>query len=189
MSNGKDSGGDATADLQDLARRFQDLWRDQMAATMADPEFMEMMGKWMATFSAAGGQQPVSPPAMPPGMFPGMPPGMFPGMPPGMVPGMPPGMVPGAAPGPGGAVDPAAWMTAMQAAMAGAARKGGSDDANTGATPAGATAAADPSGSGDVSGNEFERRLAALEQRMDRLEATLGGAGGGTAKRPRRRKS
>ena len=164
MSDGKKSDRNAAADLENLAKRFQDLWRDQMAATATDPEFMEMMGKWMGAFAAGSGQAP------------GIPPGIFPGMPPGM------------ATGPAGAMDPAAWMTAMQAAMTGAARKDGANE-GTGATPAGATAAADPSGSGDVSGNEFERRLAALEQRMDRLEATLGGAGGGTAKRPRRRKS
>ena len=177
MNDGNDSGQDAATDLADLARRFQDLWRDQMAATAADPEFMEMMGNWMAAFSAGGIGKPGSPPGMPPGMMPGVPPGMFPGT----IPGMPPG--------PGGAMDPAAWMTAMQAAWAGAARKGGADDGYTDAKPAGAAAAADASGTGDVAGDEFEHRLAALEQRMDRLEAALGGAGGGTAKRTRGRKS
>jgi len=169
MSDGNDSGKDAAADLQDLARRFQDLWRDQMAATAADPEFMDMIGKWMAAFSPTGASRPAQPP--------------------GTMPGLLPGMFPGTMPGPGGAMDPAAWMTAMQAAMAGAARKDGTDDGNTGTTPAGAAAAADASGAGDVAGDEFERRLAALEQRMDRLETALGGAGGGTAKRTRRRKS
>ena len=51
MSEGKDRDKDAAADLEDLAKRFQDLWRDQMAATAADPEFTEMMGKWMAAFA------------------------------------------------------------------------------------------------------------------------------------------
>jgi len=161
MSAGKTPDKEAAADLEDLAKRFQDLWRDQMAATAADPEFMEMMGKWMAAFAPGGARKP----------------GLFPGMPPGI------------APGAGGATDPAAWMTAMQAAMTGAARKDGADDGNTGATPAGAAAAAGASGAGDVAGDEFERRLAALEQRMDRLEAAPGGAGGGAAKRTRGRKS
>ncbi|MCK5497192.1 MAG: hypothetical protein KAI80_12320, partial [Hyphomicrobiaceae bacterium] len=89
MSDGKDSSKNAAADLEDLAKRFQDLWRDQMAATAADPEFTEMMGKWMAAFARGGGQAP--------------------GMPPGMFPGMPPGMFPGAATGPAGTMDPAAW--------------------------------------------------------------------------------
>lgn len=160
MSVGKNTGKDSAADLEDLARRFQDLWRDQMAATAADPEFMEMMGKWMAAF-APGGRSAA-----------GMQPGTFPGMP----------------TGPGGAIDPAGWMAAMQAAMAGAARKGRTDDGRTGAAPAGATAAAASSRAGNVAGDGFERRLAALEQRMDRLEAALGGQGGGAAKRPRRRK-
>jgi hypothetical protein len=159
MSDGKESGGDAIADLQDLARRFQDLWRDQMAATAADPEFMEMMRSWMATFAPGGGQ--------PPGA----------------------GRAPAMMPGPAGAMDPAAWMTAMLSAMMGVAAKGGANDAKTGATQAGAAAAADASGAGDVPGDEFEHRLAALEQRLDRLEAAAEGKGGGTAKRTSRRKS
>lgn len=164
MSPGKNTGKDAAADLEDLARRFQDLWRDQMAATAADPEFMEMMGKWMAAFAPGTAQKP------------------------GPAPGMFPGMLPGMPPGPGGAMDPAGWMAAMQAAMAGAARKGGTDDGKTGAAPAGATASATASRAGHVASERFERRLAALEQRIDRLEAALDGQGGGAAKGPRRRK-
>lgn len=168
MSAAKNTGKDDAADLEDLARRFQDLWRDQMAATATDPEFIEMMGKWMAAFAPGGG------PAT------GMQPGMFPGMPAGMPSGMPTG--------PGGPIDPAGWMAAMQAAMAGAARKGGMDDGKTGAATAGATAAAATSRAGNVAGDGFERRLAALEQRMDRLEAALDGQSGGAAKGSRRRK-
>ena len=168
MSDGKDRDKDAATDLEDLARRFQDLWRDQMAATAGDPEFMEMMGKWMAAF--APGARAGSDMKPPPAMFPGMPPGMFPGA------------------AAGGAMDPAAWMAAMQAAMTGAAGKDGADDGNTGATSAGAAAAADASGAGDVASDGFERRLAALEQRMDRLEAVPDGKGVGPAKRTRGRK-
>jgi hypothetical protein len=161
MNEGKDGRKDAAADLEDLARRFQDLWRDQMAATAADPEFIEMMRKWMALFSGGGGQAP----AAPPGMFPGMP----------GVPGLP--------------ADPAAWMASLQAAMAGAAVKGGANDGTTGAAPAGTASAAHATGAGHVAGDELEHRLAALERRMDRLEAAIGGARGGPAKRTRARKS
>lgn len=159
MSDGKDSEKGAAADLEDLARRFQDLWRDQMAATAADPEFMEMVGKWMAAFAPGGGQAPAM------------------------------GVAPTLMQGPAGAMNPAAWMAAMQAAMTGAAAKGGMHDATTGAAPAGAAAAADASGAGHVASDEFERRLAAIEQRLDRLETAIEGKGGGAAKRTGRGKS
>ena len=159
MSDGKDGGKSSGADLEDLARRFQDLWRDQMAATAADPEFMEMMGKWMAAFAPGGGQMPGA--------------------------GLPPAMMQG----PAGAMNPAAWMAAMQAAMTGGAAKGGTHDAKTGAVPAGAAAAADASGTGHVAGHEFERRLADIEQRLDRLEAAIEDKGRGPAKRTGRGKS
>ena len=159
MSNGKDSGKGSGADLEDLARRFQDLWRDQMAATAADPEFMEMMGKWMAAFAPGGVQTPGG------------------------------GMSSAMMQGPAGAMNPAAWMAAMQAALMGGAAKGGTHDAKTGAVQAGAAAAANASGAGHVAGYEFERRLADIEQRLDRLEAAIEGKGRGPAKRTGRGKS
>ena len=158
MSDGKDRTGGGGADLEELAKRFQDLWQEQMAATAGDPEFVEMMGKWMGTFAAAG----THPPSAPSG-------------------GMP------------GPMDPAAWMAAMQQALAGAgaAGKGRSDDANAGAgrPKAGAAAPAGASGAGDVAIGELERRLADLEQRVGRLEAGPGGKGKGAPARSRRRKS
>jgi len=164
MSEGKDRTGKEAADLEDLAKRFQDLWQEQMAATAADPEFMEMMGKWMGAFTAGG----MSPPGT-----------SMPGMAPAGLAGMP------------GPMDPAAWMAALQAAMTGAATagKGRTDDRSASPPATGAKAAADASGAGDVAGDRLERRLAALEQRLERLEAALGKPGGGTAKRTRRRKS
>ena len=155
MSDGKDRPGKGAADLEGLAKRFQDLWQAQMAASAADPEFMEMMGKWMGAFGAGG--------MTPPATMPGAPPGGLPGM--------------------AGPMDPAAWMAALQAAMTGGAAGDG------GKGPAGATAAAAAPHAGDVGGDGLERRLADLEKRMERLEAALAKAGGGTAKRPRRRKS
>ncbi|MEE8444708.1 MAG: hypothetical protein V3S44_05115 [Alphaproteobacteria bacterium] len=153
MSDGKDRAGkdSAAADLEGLAKRFQDLWRDQMSASAADPEFMEMMGKWMGAFTAG---------AKPPGALPTA------------------GMVP-----PGMPMDPAAWMAAMQAALAGGDRN------EEGKPKAGSKAAAAASGAGDVAGDKLERRLAGLEARLERLEAALDGARGGPAKRPRRGKS
>lgn len=167
MSEGKGTGTNEAADLADLARRFQDLWQEQMAATAADPEFMEMVGKWMGAFTAGGmGPAGAKPPAMPP-------------------------TGPAGLPGP---MDPAAWMAALQAAMAGvaAAGKGGTDErSERGAVPpqAGAKAAAAASGAGDAAGDRLERRIAALEQRLERLEAAIGKPGGGAARRTRRGKS
>lgn len=154
MSDGKDRPDKGAADLEGLAKRFQDLWREQMAASAADPEFMEMMGKWMGAFAAGA-----NPPGAPPFGGPAMP----------------------------GSMDPAAWMAAMQAALAGGAAGG---DRNDDRTPkAGAKAAGAASGAGDVAGDELERRLAGFEERLERLEAALGGQGGGPARRTRRRKS
>ena len=155
MSDGKGAGKTGAADLEDLARRFQDLWREQMAATAADPEFMEMMGKWMGAFTAG-----MQPPTMP-----------------GGIPGQP-GMSP---------MDPAAWMAVLQAAMTGATAKGAAGE--RGAAKAGAAPAAAASGAGDVAGDQLERRLADLEQRVARLEAGAGEKGDGPAKGTRRRKS
>ena len=163
MSDGKDRPGKGAADLEGLAKRFQDLWQAQMAASAADPEFMEMMGKWMGAFGAGG--------MTPPATMPGAPPGGLPGM--------------------AGPMDPAAWMAALQAAMTGATAgpRSGPDDGGGNKGAAGATAAAAAPHAGDVGGDGLERRLADLEKRMERLEAALAKAGGGTAKRPRRRKS
>jgi len=157
MGEGKHRPGGDDAALEDLARRFQDLWQDQLAATASDPEFMEMMGKWMGAFAAAGTRPPAAPPP---------------------------------AAGIAGPMDPTAWMAAVRQAMAaaGAAGEGRADDGPGGRVPAaGAKAAAAASRTGDVGADEFERRLADLERRVDRLEAGLGkarkGASGGTRSR------
>ena len=143
-------GGD-TAELEDLARRFQDLWRDQMAAMAADQDMAGMMSQWMAAFGGAARPTP--------------------------------------APGAFNPADPAAWMAAFGAGMPGAATKDAHDDTTKSppTEPSGAAPAAAASGAGDVAGDQLERRLAGLEQRLERLEAALGKQGGGTAKRTRRR--
>ena len=40
-------------DLQDLAKRYLDLWQDQLRAMAADPDTMASVGRMLA---AAGGQ-------------------------------------------------------------------------------------------------------------------------------------
>jgi len=158
MSDGKTRPGKDAANLERLAKRFQDLWQEQLAATAADPEFMEMMGKWMGAFAAGGAP----------------------------VPGPPAG-------GMAGPLDPAAWMAAMQQALAGtgAAGRDRANDASAGARSpkTGAKAAASASGTGDVAGDKLERRVADLEERVGRLEAGIGGKGKVASARTRRRKS
>ena len=45
-----------TEELEDLARRYVDLWQDQMTALAADPDFAEAMQRVMASLgvTAAG---------------------------------------------------------------------------------------------------------------------------------------
>ena len=60
-----------TPDLENLARRFLDLWQDQLAAMASDPEAAESLNRLMAlagparaTFATAYGQnRPGGPPA------------------------------------------------------------------------------------------------------------------------------
>lgn len=67
MSDGKDRPKTGATDLEGLAKRFQDLWQEQLAATAADPEFMEMMGKWMGALAGGGARPPATPAGVAPG--------------------------------------------------------------------------------------------------------------------------
>ena len=52
--------GDLPDDLGDLARRYVDLWQDQMTALATDPEFAESLRKVMDSLGpATGGLQAV----------------------------------------------------------------------------------------------------------------------------------
>jgi len=159
MGEGKYRPGRDDAALEDLARRFQDLWQDQLAATASDPEFMEMMGKWMGAFAAAGMHPPAAPPPAP-----------------GIAGPMDP------------TAWMAAVRQAMAAAGA-AGEGRADDGAGGRAPAAGAKAAAAASRTGDVGADEFERRLADIERRVGRLEAGLGKARKGDPGGARRRKS
>lgn len=158
MTDGKKRGNAPEADLEGLARRFQDLWQDQMAAVAADPDFAEMMGKWFG--AGAGG-----------------------------TPGASPGMMPGAS---FGQMDPAAWLKALGLGASGGAAAGSktADDptAAKATSPTGAAPAPASSGSGDAAGHQLEHRLADLEQRLDRLEAAIGGTRRSPAKGTRKRR-
>ena len=52
--------GDLPEDLDDLARRYVDLWQDQMTALAADPAFAESMQKVMATMGVAASGLPAA---------------------------------------------------------------------------------------------------------------------------------
>jgi hypothetical protein len=183
-------------DLEDLARRYLDLWQEHWAATAADPHasaemaraFRLMAAPWAAPW-AAWAQAWGAPWAGPgPGGGAGATPGTAQGA--GHPPGMPPGREADGSPGmvpPG--TDPAAALAAVMQAWTGAVADDGSarpaspGSASPGSAPPGsappgpaspgsATAAAAP---GDGSGGVAERadRLAAVEARLDRLEAGL----------------
>ncbi|GAB4357710.1 MAG: hypothetical protein Kow00114_09470 [Kiloniellaceae bacterium] len=49
---------DQLADLEELARRYVDLWQDQMTSLASDPEFAESLQKVMATMGVAAGGLP-----------------------------------------------------------------------------------------------------------------------------------
>jgi len=169
MTKPKGRHGGNASDIEDLARRFQDLWREQLTAMAADPEFVEMMGKWMG---AAGGAGPF-----------GLPPTL-----PGAVAGT------GGATAFGG-FDNAAWLAALGEGPPAAARgrMEQTDDQTAagrrGPSQAGPAAASASSRAGRVAGDELERRIADLERRLDRLEAALGAAGRKSPGRARKSRS
>lgn len=139
-------------DLHDLAKRYLDLWQDQLRAMAADPETMATVGRMLASVS---GQAP------------------------------PPGQVSGNKAG-GETPNPFAWWP-MTGAMPPFSPFGGATPfdpvfaaGRAGAEAGPAPAAAPPDGGVDQL-RELERRLAALEGRLDALESGAG-KGRGSAK-------
>jgi hypothetical protein len=113
-------------DMEDLARRYLDLWQSQMSALAADPQVADtlnrLIGLWTA--NAAGAM---------PGLWPGAP--------------------------------------APQSDDRHAAPQQPVGNANAGPAAPGAAPLADASRPGGVDVDELARRLAAVEERIDRLEA------------------
>ncbi|WP_421880346.1 hypothetical protein [Pacificispira sp.] len=140
--------GDAAEDFADLARRFADLWQDQLSAMAADPALAKSVQDSMAVW-----QQ----------------------------------LTPGVAGGGDPAKDPMAafrqaadvWTGMMQPAQR-PNTDGTSDEPSTTDPSHGSTAAAGSSDSGERLLRELDRRLARLEQRLNRLESGAGGDGGGS---------
>ena len=49
-----------TPDIEDLARRYVDLWQDQMTALAGDPEFADSLQKMMAALGVAASGVPAA---------------------------------------------------------------------------------------------------------------------------------
>src|SRR5215469_10123871 len=85
------------------------------------------------------------------------------------------------------------WFSVMQSGMANAVQAAASSTPATGAPTgkpaAGAAAPAAASGGGELRLDELARRLAAVEERLARLEAGAGGPGKPAGRRARRRGS
>ena len=50
-------------DLEDLARRYLDLWQEQLRAMAADPETMESVGRMLSAMGGAAPPAPMNPAA------------------------------------------------------------------------------------------------------------------------------
>jgi hypothetical protein len=141
-------------DLQDLARRYLDLWQDQLRAMAADPDMMATVGRMLA----ASARQPET------------------------------GKLPSAAP------DLLAWWQTAAAAlqplqpMGGATHRDPGTAARRPSAEARSEAASAPSDGGGGSLRDIERRLAALEARLDALEPGAGARRGSAQAKPRRSK-
>jgi hypothetical protein len=48
------------AELEDLARRFLDLWQDQMSALAGDPEYTEALSRLLAAMGVASAEAPAA---------------------------------------------------------------------------------------------------------------------------------
>ena len=140
------------ADLDELARRYLDLWQDQMTALSGDREFTEALQQLMTTMGVPGG-----------------------------VPGGIPGAVPGDAASEFWRAWPA-MMSGQQPGGPRSEQQtdASADDGTGGRTPGAPAAAAAPDGGG-LDLDQLARRLAALEQRIAALEAGAKRGRGGAA--------
>jgi hypothetical protein len=151
-------------DLEELARRYLDLWQEQATALAADPNFAAALKDLYAGGEAAArlGDAVAAWGAM-------LPPGLFPG-------GLPPRHPDDSQ---GGSDDQAADGRAEREAST----------ARRGAKPPGPPAPGAASHDGGHDLDEFARRLAALEERIAALESGARGKGRGAARKPRKRGS
>ncbi len=142
-------------DLEELARRYVDLWQDQMTALAADPDFAEAMQRVMASLGVTAAGLPAAWTAWPAAMG-------------SMMAAAQPGSARGQAKG--------------QEKDAGTAERAGPSEAApidaAAAKPAGPPGAAPAAAASDGGGHDLgliAQRLAALEERVLALEGGTGG--------------
>ncbi|MEO3428231.1 hypothetical protein AAFN88_05195 [Pelagibius sp. CAU 1746] len=160
----KDEQAGSPEDLEELARRYVDLWQDQMTALAADPEFAESLQKVMAAMGVAASGLPAMWSAWPAAMS---------------------TLMSAAQPATQtGRTNPQEPKTDEK--PAGAKHDGSGQASGPRAAEAGAEAAAAASHGGGADLGLLEERLAALEQRIRDLEGGSGRARGGTKAKSRR---
>ena len=147
------------ADLDELARRYLDLWQDQMTALAGDKEFAETVQRLMTTMGLAATAAPEFWRAWPATMA-------------GLQ----------ATEQTQGASDVQSRETGPRAPT----RSAEGSAAGTAARTAAPVAASD---GGEPGLDQLARRLAALEQRIAALEAAGSGRRGGAASKPRKGRS
>jgi hypothetical protein len=131
-------------DIEELARRYVDLWQDQMTALASDPEFAESLQKVMASMGVAASGLP----------------GLWTAWPAAMS-----SMMAAAQPGATTGSEKTGGEQEGDGRTAGRRKAGGTREAEAGSAPA---AAASHGGGLDL--GLLEERLAALEQRLLALE-------------------
>ncbi len=155
------------ADLDELARRYLDLWQDQMTALAGDKEFAETMQRLMTTMGLAATAAPEFWRAWPATMA-------------GLQ----------AAEQTQGASDDQSREAGPGAAARSARGSAAGTAAGTPAgTPAGTAAPAAASDGGESGLDQLARRLAALEERIAALEAGGPKRRGRAASKPRKGRS
>ncbi|WP_227010132.1 hypothetical protein [Pelagibius marinus] len=160
----KDKQAEPPEELEELARRYVDLWQDQMTALAADPEFAESLQKVMAAMGVAASGLPAMWSAWPAAMS-----TLMSAAQPGTQMGM---------------TNPQGQETDDK--PTGGKQNGSGQAAGPGGAEAGAEAAAAAPHGGGADLGVLEERLAALEQRIRSLEGGSGRARGGAKAKSKR---
>lgn len=147
------------ADLDELARRYLDLWQDQMTALAGDKEFAETVQRLMTTMGMSATAGPEFWRAWPATMA-------------GLQ-----------------ATEQTQGASDDQSRETGPRAPTGSAEGSAAGTAARTAAPAAASDGGEPGLDQFARRLAALEQRIAALEAAGSGRRGGAASKPRKGRS